>query len=259
MKIKTLIIQLIINLFFGIIITLMVRHYLFYQNIALDIDAWGVFYSAFGILYAIMIGFILIGALDKYEQLKLTVDSEISEIQNIRDFLIYFDEKQKEEINNVRKSLYSYVTSIIEKEWKEMSDLSVQTSIESSDELKQIIVSVGELKVENENDSIALNSIINLIPNLTNHRIKRIYLSDEEVPPPVMKLLIFMSIILVAGFLVLGVQGVLVHIFMICSLSTTIQFVINLLFDLNNPFDGIWYINNKNYVDLSLRIKNKIL
>ena len=86
----------------------------------------------------------------------------------------------------------------------------------------------------------------------------RIYLSNEEVPPPIMKLLIFMSIFLVAGFFLLGVQNIWAHFIMIISFSVTIQLVISLLIDLNNPFSGIWNINNKSYVVLAQKIYSKM-
>ena len=73
-----------------------------------------------------------------------------------------------------------------------------------------------------------------------------------------MKLLIFMSIFIVAGFFILGVQNVWVHLIMIVSFSTTIQLIINLLIDLNTPFSGIWNIDNKRYVALSKKIKSKM-
>ena len=89
MKSNTIIIQIIISLIAVVLITFTIRHYAFYQNIDIDLASWGVYYASYGILYAIIIGFILIGALGRYEQLKLAVDSEINVIQNIRDFLIY--------------------------------------------------------------------------------------------------------------------------------------------------------------------------
>ena len=272
MKIKTLIIQIIINLILIVVITLATRHYMFYQNIDIDLASWGVFYATYGILYAIIIGFILIGALGRYEQLKLAVDSEINVIQNIRDFLIYFSDSNSiqrteakvsvsEQINvllNIRQALYTYVKSVYEKEWLEMSDKTEMTDPDSTQELKAIIVAVSKLESHDENDSIALTSIINSLSALTNHRTHRIYLSNEEIPPPIMKLLIFMSIFLVSGFLILGVQNMWVHLIMIISFSTTIQLIINLLTDLNNPFSGIWNIDNKRYVALAEKIKSKM-
>ena len=272
MKTNTILVQIIINLIVIVVITLTIRHYLFYQNIDIDLGSWSVFYTTYGILYAIIIGFILVGALGRYEQLKLAVDSEINVIQNIRDFLIYFSDSTSmqraevkdspsEQINvllNIRQALYKYVKSVYEKEWLEMSDKTETTDPDSTQELKAIIVSVSKLESQDENDSIALTSIINSLSDLTNHRTKRIYLSNEEIPPPIMKLLIFMSIFLVSGFLILGVQNVWVHLIMIISFSTTIQLIINLLTDLNNPFSGIWNIDNKRYVALAEKIKSKM-
>ena len=272
MKINTLIIQIIINLIAIVVITLATRHYMFYQNIEIDLASWAVFYTTYGILYAIIIGFILIGALGRYEQLKLAVDSEINVIQNIRDFLIYFSDStsiQRAELKGspseqisvlliIRQCLYKYVKSVYEKEWLEMSDKTEMTDPDSTQELKDIIVSVSKLESQDENDSIALTSIINSLSDLTNHRTKRIYLSDEEIPPPIMKLLIFMSIFLVSGFFILGVQNMWVHLIMIISFSTTIQLIINLLIDLNTPFSGIWNIDNQRYVTLAEKIKSKM-
>ena len=272
MKTNTILVQIIINLIVIVVITLTIRHYLFYQNIDIDLGSWSVFYTTYGILYAIIIGFILVGALGRYEQLKLAVDSEINVIQNIRDFLIYFSDStsmqraeakdsRSERINvllNIRQALYTYVKSVYEKEWLEMSDKTEMTDPDSTQELKDIIVSVSKLDSQDENDSIALTSIINSLSDLTNHRTKRIYLSNEEIPPPIMKLLIFMSIFLVSGFLILGVQNMWVHLIMIISFSTTIQLIINLLTDLNNPFSGIWNIDNGRYVDLAEKIKSKM-
>ena len=272
MKPNTILVQIIINLIVIVVITLAIRHYLFYQNIDIDLGSWSVFYTTYGILYAIIIGFILVGALGRYEQLKLAVDSEINVIQNIRDFLIYFSDStsmqraevkdsRSEQINvllNIRQALYTYVKSVYEKEWLEMSDKTEMTDPDSTQELKNIIISVSKLESQDENDSIALTSIIKSLSDLTNHRTKRIYLSNEEIPPPIMKLLIFMSIFLVAGFFILGVQNMWVHLIMIISFSTTIQLIINLLTDLNNPFSGIWNIDNKRYVALAEKIKSKM-
>ena len=272
MKTNTILVQIIINLIVIVVITLTIRHYLFYQNIDIDLGSWSVFYTTYGILYAIIIGFILVGALGRYEQLKLAVDSEINVIQNIRDFLIYFSDStsmhraevkdsRSEQINvllNIRQALYTYVKSVYEKEWLEMSDKTETTDPDSTQELKDIIVSVSKLDSQDENDSIALTAIINSLSDLTNHRTKRIYLSNEEIPPPIMKLLIFMSIFLVAGFFMLGVQNMWVHLIMIISFSTTIQLIINLLIDLNTPFSGIWNIDNKRYVALAEKIKSKM-
>jgi hypothetical protein len=229
---------------------------MFYENIQIDLGAWGVFYTVYGVLYAIIVGFILIGALGKFDQLKMTVDSEINQIQNIRDFLAYFSENQKNAIQDVRIALSAYVHSIFETEWEEM--VKKESLPEFSGELGNVINSVSHLKSEDENDSIALTSTINALSGLTDCRTKRICLAKEEVPPPIMKLLIFMSVVLTIGFMVLGVENFIVHLFFIWSLSTTVQLIINLLTDLNNPLQGIWIIENNQYHSIKSSIDKLI-
>ncbi len=173
----TISIQLIVNLVFGILVLLAVRRYMKYANITIDIGAWGVFYTVFGVLYAIIIGFILISALGKFDQLKLAVDSEVSEIQSIRILLQYFSDNQIEAINNIRKTLFAYVHSIHSIEWEDM--INKDTQPEFSEELRNVRDSVSHLKSEDENDSIALTSIINTLSGLTECRTKRISLANE--------------------------------------------------------------------------------
>ena len=74
MKRITIFLQLITNLVVGIVVTVLIRNYFFYKNIEIDLGAWSVFYTVYGVLYAIIVGFILVGALGKFDQLKQTVD-----------------------------------------------------------------------------------------------------------------------------------------------------------------------------------------
>ena len=253
----TISIQLIVNLVFGILVLLAVRRYMKYANITIDIGAWGVFYTVFGVLYAIIIGFILISALGKFDQLKLAVDSEVSEIQSIRILLQYFSDNQIEAINNIRKTLFAYVHSIHSIEWEDM--IKKDSQPEFSEELRNVRDSVSHLKSEDENDSIALTSIINTLSGLTACRTKRIYLANEEIPGPIMKLLIFMSCVMVGGFIILGVENFWIHLFMIWSLSTTVHLIITLLNDLNNPFIGIWLIEKNHYFGIVKSIDKNII
>ena len=56
----------------------------------------------------------------------------------------------------------------------------------------------------------------------------------------------------------MGVQNFWVHIFMVWSLSTTLQLVINLLTDLNSPFVGIWVVEKDPYSEIVGSIENVI-
>ena len=63
---------------------------------------------------------------------------------------------------------------------------------------------------------------------------------------------------LVSGFIIMGVQNFWIHIFMVWSLSTTLQLIINLLTDLNSPFEGIWVVEKNHYHGIIGSIENVI-
>jgi len=67
-----------------------------------------------------------------------------------------------------------------------------------------------------------------------------------------------MSVVLTVGFIVLGVENFWILFFMIWSLSTTVQLIINLLTDLNNPFKGVWVIDNSHYLSIKNSIEERI-
>ena len=155
MKRTHIFLQLIANLVIGILVLLFIKRYMIYGNITIDIGSWGVFYTVFGVLYAIIIGFILIATLDKFDNLKRSIDSEVNEIQNVRVLLKYFSDSQKEVINNVRKALLIYVNSIHSIQWDKMVE---KVSLpEFSSKLENVIESVSHLKSEDENDSYCIN------------------------------------------------------------------------------------------------------
>ena len=49
-----------------------------YENIATDIESWGVFFSVFGMIYAFLTGLLLIEELRRYETLSEKLELELN-------------------------------------------------------------------------------------------------------------------------------------------------------------------------------------
>ena len=52
---------------------------------------WEEFYSVFGMIYAIVSGFLLVEVLNRFNKLSEVVEAELNAISDVRDFLIYVD------------------------------------------------------------------------------------------------------------------------------------------------------------------------
>jgi len=88
---KTRVIVNISITFITLISVLIVSKYFNYSHIFDDVSAWGTFYTVFGVLYAIIAGFLIIEALGKYNKLHEIIDEEINNLQDIRDLAIYLN------------------------------------------------------------------------------------------------------------------------------------------------------------------------
>ena len=242
-KLIKIIIPLIVSGAFSALLLLSVKEYVQYQGIFDDVAAWSAFFSVFGIVYAIVAGFLLVTVLTKYSDLSLVIENELNAIETVRDFLTYLHDTNKDVKNNIKNALSHYTSSLLNKEWPEMSDPREPMDSDTSDELYEIMRKSKEIAVERESDGVVFTAIIENISDITKLRTRRIALANEKLPPRLKILIIFMSIVLIAAFILLGVQNIYTHIAIIVSLSIAIHLLYMVIDDLDHPFYGIWNIS----------------
>lgn len=227
--------------------TLAAREFFAYDNQADDLSSWGVYYSVFGVIYAIIAGFLLVEVLQRFGNLSTVIEEELNALKDTRDFLLYIDSSDKKVKKDIEKALKEYAESVVETEWVEMMDLSQYTDSDTSDELRNLIIATNGINVTNASDEAALAAIMREISGITTQRAKRIALADAQLPPRLIVLLAFMSLSLLAGFIFMGAVNMWVHLFLVGTVTAAIQLTYNIIQDLNTPFDGVWNVPNDQY------------
>lgn len=225
------------------LILISVKDYVQYKEIFEDVAAWSAFFSVFGIVYAIVAGFLLVTVLTKYSDLNQTIENELNAIETVRDFLTYLNDEKDEVKKSIIASLSHYTSSLLYKEWPEMSDPHEPMDSDTSEELYEIMRNSKKISVDTESDGVVFTAIIENISDITKLRTRRIALANERLPPRLKFLLIFMSVVLIAAFMLLGVQNIYTHVAILVSLSISIHLLYMIIEDLDHPFYGIWNIN----------------
>jgi len=206
------------------------------------------FYSVFGVIYAIIIGLLIIEALRRYHTLQSIIEQELNAIQDIRDFLhyVYDNEDAKREI---KSRLHKYVKSVIDIEWPIMREKNVKMDSDTSKQIIDLIKAVRKIKGKEECDYVALQSVMEKIADVTTYRTERLELSVEHVSQPMQLLIIFMSSIIVGGFVLMNLDcaSELVHQLMICASVSAICALYFVIGDLNRPFGGVWDIKDEEF------------
>ncbi len=234
------------------------RTWLSYKGMTADIETWGVFFSAFGTLYAIIIGFVLLESLNRYSQLAQTIDEEVNAVQDVRDFLEYLDNGQEHTIIDIEECLLSYVDDVIHREWQAMADPNMVCDEDTSDKLYGVIKSTNNIKVTNPSDGVALTAIVGHIATITTVRTRRICIAENRLPPLLQVLLQFMSAVLVLGVIFLAVQSAWAHYFMATTLTVSVFLAYQVLDDLAHPFGGAWSLDKGRFVKLAAKLKEKL-
>jgi len=224
-----------------------------YEEIMSDVSSWSSFFTVFGVVYAIVVGFLLAAVLTRYGTLTQAIESELNAIECIRDFLTYFDESQAEPKRTIQIALYGYAQSISDTEWQEMSQPRTQVNSDTSEQLYELMRACRNLNAEAEIEHLALSAIVDNVSEIAKMRTRRICLANEQLPPRLRLLVFFMSIVLVVGFAVMGVANPWIHALILVSITVSVHLLSMVLDDLDHPFYGVWNIDKSALDELTQR------
>lgn len=227
----------------SVTLVVLVRPYVRYQGAAQDVSAWGAFFTVFGVIYAILAGFLLITVLNRYSSLSQTIEDELNAIESIRDFLVYLGSDQEPAAQTLRRSLATYSKSIATVEWQEMADPAKPTNSDTSPELYDIMQKTAGIQIQASRDSTVFSAMVDCIADLAKLRTRRIALANERLPIRLRILLVLMSVSLAAGFYLIAIESLAVHLFMASTLSVSVYLLYWIIEDLDHPFFGVWNIN----------------
>lgn len=237
------------------LLIVILHHYFQYQGGAEDVSSWGAFFNVFGVIYAIVAGFVLITVLSRYSALSQTIEDELNAVESVRDFLVYLDDEQQ---GAAKKSLLgalaAYTASVANTEWGRMSDPGTAMDSDTSEELYEVMRRGKEIRLLKESDSVVLAQLVQSTSEIAKTRTRRIALANEKLPPRLRVLLLFMSAVLIAGFFFMGVQSIAVHIFMIVALTVSVHLLYWIIEDLDHPFYGVWNITRAPLDELARNI-----
>ena len=221
----------------------------------IETGPWEVFFSVFGIIYAIIVGMLIVEALRRFNDLTSTTEQEINAVEDIRDFLVYLDDGD-EARPAIRASLRTYVNSVVKDEWPNMISIPEKMDSDTSPQLYQLMEAVREIRAKEGASKVALESIINKIAEVTTYRTERIEKSAEYIKFPMRLLIIGLSIAVAGGLALMFIEPFWLHLVMMVVTVTAMATLYELVSDLNHPYaEGeLWTINSGSFKKLEERL-----
>lgn len=211
-----------------------------------------IFYSVFGMIYAIVAGFVILVLLEDYNAIKNHIGEEINALQDLRDFLVYVDNND-EAVAEIKRAIKTYVASVIDKEWPAMV-AAHKTDLDTSPELYAVMKSINQINPTNQSDIVALEKLIDTVGEITDHRTNRLDASQEKLPLLLKPFLITMSALVVFVFMLLAIPDPVARFLLNGANIVAVGFIYIIIIDLSNPFKGGWSIDDEDFRDLLTKL-----
>lgn len=219
-----------------------------YPSLQTEESILEVFFGVFGVIYAIVAGFIILVLLENYNAIKAHIWAEVNALQDLRDYLIYVD-NQNDVVDEIKGTIKVYVASVIEKEWPKMIS-SGKVDMDTPVEIYEVMKSINHIEITNRSDAVALGKLIDTVGDITTHRTNRLYSSGERLPFLLMLFIIILSVLVILTFTFLPIEDMLIRFLLNGINIFVVVFNYIVIQDLSHPFKGAWSINNEPYRDL---------
>ncbi len=213
-----------------------------------DQNTLEVFFGVFGVIYAIVAGFIIVVLLENYRAIKGHIWAEVNALQDLRDYLIYVD-NQQHVVGEIKGTIKMYVESIITQEWPDMVNCR-KINMDTPTTIYAIMQGINRIDVTNSSDAVALSKLIDTLGEITTHRTNRLYASGEKLPFLLMLFIVILSILVVFAFTLLPIEDMTIRILLNGINMFAVVFSYIVIQDLSHPFQGAWCINSEPYQDL---------
>jgi len=194
-------------------------------------DVAGFTFSIVGVLYSVILGFIVINVQTRYTKAEEIVYQEAAILADLYRESSVFSLTDRDRI---RKALREYIQFIVEEEWggEKASQIAMQ---HSTGNIWRVYYGI---QIEDVKDQIWYTQSIDHLDDLMNARFYRIFNSWGHLGKMIWTLLIVGGLITISFMFFFGLENLTTQILMIALLSGYLSFMLFLIFSLDHVYKG---------------------
>ncbi len=202
------------------------------------------FYSGIATLYAIITALALVKGIEDFDSIKKNVTDEAYKIRSISEMTYYFENtasvQTREAVLALKNKLLSYATNVY-------SFKDQHLNAENLRLLRDCQRDIAQMTPEDQNDHNALVKIMEAHGELGILRSRRIASIGEKIPHYLIWALWLMALGQIAPFMVKPLEenspAILGQYYIIFLMGALNSFLLLMLNDIADPFDGFWVVD----------------
>jgi len=202
------------------------------------IDAGGIssFASIFGALWGIIVAFILFVVWSQFNNTSSHINAEADALKQLYRLALCL--KNEKAAKDIEEAIKNYTALVINVGFKSVS--AGQRNPETSEAFHQIFLKLRQIDIDGEKDQLVYDRILGQFKELSDARTKRLTESLTRLPKPLGIFLLLSSLAVIVSFSFPIFQNLSAAIFVMAALSGSIALLLQVIFDLDNPFAGYW-------------------
>ena len=218
-----------------------------------ETDVKSVYFSMVGVLYAILLAFVVVVAWEQFNAAEEATHTEATRLSNLMRDAGAFPDADRQQ---VRSALVTYAEAIVEHEYPAMAE--GDTSVQAAAAYERIWTEFYGVDVEGEPAVTFYTESISRLNELGEARRLRILASRSTIPLPMWVLLIGGGLFTIAWLYPFHMANLRTQTMAIGTLGGFTGFVLFLVYALQHPFAGEVAIDPGVYEDLIVLWKGRL-
>jgi len=192
-----------------------------------------VIYNAFGILYAVVVAFVVFVVWGRYDDAGKNLELEASQVADIFFISKAFPDSTSKQI---KQALYEYGSSVTDDEFMKMS--KGEASPKTIDAIKKLNSIFLSMDIKTLPNTIVYEEAFKRLNDLAQYRRLRVFAAKDSAPMVIWIVLIAGAVIMVTYTYFFAIRRVLPQNLMTAALTITLTLILFLVFILDHPFSG---------------------
>ena len=196
-------------------------------------DVAGFIYAVLGVVYAVLLGLMVVAVWEEWNEAAHTADDEASSLAEVFWLANRMPESRGHHIQELARS---YARVVVEEEWPLMEE--EKSSPKAWDLLDDLRTNLQNLDPTTPEEQVVYEQGFERMRDLADARGDRLLQSKQGLPAILWVVLISGGIVVVSFTYLFGLDSTTIHLLMVASLALVISLVLFTVAALNFPFKG---------------------
>ncbi len=216
----------------------LVHHFVPAEKLKDNNDVAGFIYSMLGVMYAVLLAFIVVVVWEQYRDVGQAVEQEADTLQSLVRLSQGLPDPTGQSLRNeVRR----YAGLVINVEWDAMA--RGRPNEPAGGTLNILWQSARDINPQNEKENMLYSQVLDRLQDLNTSRRLRLVASRTNIPGVMWVLLIVGGIMTVGFTFFFGATHARLHALMTAMLAASIAFILFLILSLDAPFAGTFRVS----------------